>query len=138
MNKVKEIFVLRKNETYFLYLLRWTARSLSVFCLIILLLFIFGENGDLSKMNVKQFVGIIFFPVGFMFGLIFGFWKELSGGAIIVGSIAALYLVYGLLLNNSLRLGGWFAVLSILGILFLIYGIFSKVTYSAVKDNVIT
>lgn len=126
MNKFNEIFKLRKSESYFLYFLRWTARILSAVCFIVLLLFIFGENGDPSNITVKQIIGFIFFPVGFMFGLILGFWKELSGGAISVGGVAALYLVYGLMFSNSLWLGWWFAALAVPGALFLIYGILSN------------
>ena len=128
MNKLKNNFSPREYENYFLFFLRWTARILSAACLLILLLFIFGESVDLSKITGKQMVGLIFFPFGFMFGLIFAFWKELWGGAITVGSVASLYLIFGLLLNNSLRLGWWFGLLAIPGVLFLIYGILSKFT----------
>ena len=110
-------------KTIFCLFCYWTTRILGAACLLILLFFIFGESIDLSKINGKQVVGLLFFPVGFMFGLIFAYWKELLGGTIAVGSVADLHLVYGLLLNDSMRLGWWFGVCAIPGALFLIYGI---------------
>ena len=117
------MFEAKKGEDKNFYGLRWTARILSAICLIILLLFIFGESSDWSKVTGKQFVGLLFFPVGLVVGLIIAFWKEFLGGAIAVGSVAAFYVVYGLLLNASLMQGWWFIVFVIPGALFLAYGI---------------
>ena len=117
------MFKLKEYEDKNLFLLRWTARILSVMSVAILLLFIFGEGSHWWNVTLNQMVGLLFFPVGLIVGLIVAWWKEFLGGAIAVGSVAAIYVVYGWLLNGSLAQGWWFLVFAIPGALFLAYGI---------------
>ena len=117
------MFEPRKYEDKNLFMLRWTARIFAAACLAILFLFIFGENSDWSKISADEMIGLFFFPVGLIIGLILAWRKELPGGAIAVGSVLAFYFVYGLLLNGSLQQGWWFILFAIPGALFLAYGI---------------
>ena len=66
---------------------------------------------------------LMLFPLGFLIGLMHGWQEELKGGALAVGSIAAFYFVYRLILNGSTLQGWWFAIVAFPGFLFLLYGI---------------
>jgi hypothetical protein len=128
----------RKYEDDNLFMLRWTARIFAIACLAILFLFIFGESSDWSKISSDEIIGLFFFPVGLIVGLIIGWWKEFWGGAIAVGSVAAFYFVYGLLLNGSLEQAWWFIFFTIPGALFLAYGIALACGQPAIGNNVKT
>ncbi|MGZ8842180.1 MAG: DUF7670 domain-containing protein [Pyrinomonadaceae bacterium] len=100
-------------------LLRWSARVLSIISTTILLLFLFGEKFDVSKVAAREWLALIFFPVGIIVGFVVGWWKEGLGGAITVASLLLFYLVFMLLLHDNLRRGGWFLVFAFPGLLFL-------------------
>lgn len=120
------MFEPREHEDTFLFVLRWTARALGVVCLAIILLFFFGEGFDFQNVTAKQWVGFIFFPVGVFVGLVLAWHEEGVGGAVVVISVLALYLVYGWLLNGSLWLGWAFLPFLVPGVLFLIYRFLSR------------
>ena len=90
------------------------------------MLFLFGEKFEVSRVTTKQWVGLLFFPLGITVGLVIAWWKEGLGGAINVGSLAAFYLIYGLLLHEKLGQGWPFAVFAVPGVLFLISGMLSR------------
>lgn len=115
------MFALRSGETRGLYILRWLARALSVCSIAFILLFVFGENWDVSAVTWEDAGLLLLFPLGFLSGLILGWQEELKGGALAVGSIAALYLVFAL--RSSLPHGWWFLILTVPGVLFLLYGL---------------
>jgi hypothetical protein len=119
------MFEAREHETVFLHILRWTARAASVVCLAIILLFLFGEGGDFGQITAKQIIGFLFFPVGTFVGLVLAWREEGLGGAIVVGSILAIYLIYGWLLSGSINLGWAFLPFLVPGLLFLAYRLFS-------------
>ena len=119
----------KAHEDNFLYALRWTARVLGLTSVAILMLFLLGE-GSLTRISPKEGIGLLFFPFGLIIGLILGWWKELIGGAIAVGSVAGFYLIYELLMNGSWPKGPWFAVFATPGVLFLLYGILAVVRNS--------
>ena len=132
------MFEPRVHEDNNLFILRWTARLFGAACLAILLLFIFGEDFDWSKISAKEFVGLLFFPVGLIIGLILAWRRELLGGAISAGSVLALYVIYGWFLNGSLGQGWWFIVFAIPGVLFFAYGILSMNGQTAIGNKVRT
>lgn len=124
----------RENESNFLFGLRWSARVLSAVSIGLILMFIFGEGMDVSIIAWEEMGVLMLFPLGFLIGLILGWQEELKGGALAVGSIAAFYFVYGLILNGSILQGGWFAIVALPGFLFLLYGIF--LSASRVKGRI--
>lgn len=132
------MFEPRKNEDNNLFMLRMTARIFAIACLAVLFLFIFGESSDWSKVSGDEIVGLLFFPVGLIIGLILAWRKELLGGAIAVGSVTAFYFVYGLLLNGTLEQGWWFIFFAIPGALFLAYGIALACGQPAIGKNLKT
>jgi hypothetical protein len=104
--------------------LRWIARAGSILSILLLLLFFFGEQFHPAKITLKEWVGLIFFPVGVVFGMIVAWWKEGVGAGITLASLLALYVVFGLLFGDSL--GVWFIVFASPGFFFLLYWILSE------------
>jgi len=117
------MFSPRVNEPTYLFVLRWTARLLSVASLGFILLFVFGEGFGWLSVRVQDLVGLAFFPFGLLLGLVLAWRREMSGGIIAVASIALFYIVYGLVINQAIFQGWWFLVLSIPGWLFLLYAV---------------
>jgi|SRR5688572_17519301 len=129
------MFEPREHEDNNLFMLRWTARIFAAACLAILFLFIFSESSDWSKVSAAEMIGMLFFPVGLIIGLILAWHRELPGGAIAFGSVIIFYFVYGLLLAGSLRQSWWFIFFAIPGALFLAYGIASASGQTAVGNS---
>lgn len=106
--------------------LLWTARALSVVSVVLLLLFLTGEDGlDPSKVRPREWVALLFFPLGVMAGMVVGWWREGLGGAVCAGSLLAFY-AWHLLSTGGLPGGIYFFAFSLPGFLFLLYGLLSK------------
>ena len=117
------MFSPRVNEPTYLFTLRWIARLLSVGSIGFILLFVFGEGSGWLSVRGQDLVGLAFFPVGLIVGLVLGWRREKAGGVVAVGSIAMFYLIYGLAIDRNVFHGWAFMVLSIPGVLFLLYAI---------------
>jgi hypothetical protein len=92
----------------------------------ILLLVMLFRNDILhpSDISLTEWIGLIFFPVGVVTGMVVAWWKEGAGSGITVASLVGLYLVYGYLLRN--HVGGWvFIVFAAPGFLFLLHWLLS-------------
>ena len=106
--------------------LLWTARALSVVSVVILLLFLLGEDGlDPSKVRPREWAGLLFFPFGVMVGMVVAWWRERLGGAVCVGSLLAFYF-WHLLTAGGPPKGLAFLAFSLPGFLFLLYGLLSR------------
>ena len=116
------MFEERENETALEHFLRVAARGASVVCLAIIFLFFLGEDFEFGKISAVEWVGIGFFPVGVLIGLVLAWEEELIGGLISLISIAGFYLVYGWLLNSTFQMGWAFVPFILPGLLFLAYG----------------
>ena len=99
--------------------LRWAARFASIVSIAIILLFFIGEGFNPAKVASREWLGLLFFPLGVMAGMVVAWWKEGLGAAITLASLLAFYLVYGLLLSGRLSGGPAFIVLTAPGFLFL-------------------
>ena len=108
------------NSGVALFLIRWSARLLSIASTVLLLMFLFGEKFEVSKVAASQWLGLIFFPLGVIVGFVVAWWKEGLGGAITIASLLTFYLIFVLLLKGSLSQGVWFLVFAAPGFLFLI------------------
>lgn len=118
------MFERRKYEDDNFYMLRLTAVSLAALSLLLLLLLlIFNDGLDFPEMPGTQLIGLAFFPAGLMIGLLLALRRELLGGAVAVGSVAAFYLFSGFLPAGVLAWGWWFVFFAIPGALFIAYGI---------------
>ena len=78
---------------------RWTARVLSVFSTVVLMLFLFGERFPVEKITAPQWLGFLLFPVGVVIGFALAWWREGLGGSITVGSLLAFYVVFTTLMH---------------------------------------
>ena len=119
------MFESKEHETAFLFYLRWAARLTSIVCLAIIFFFFIGEGVDYRTIDAKEWIGILFFPLGVFIGLVLAWREEGLGGAISIISISAFYIIYGLLLNGKFWQGWAFLPFLVPGILFLAYWYFS-------------
>ena len=101
--------------------LRWLARFLAAVSVAVLLLFLFGEPFGLSNLSLAQLVAFVFFPFGLIVGLILGWFRELVGGLVAVGSVACFYLVFVIFYQEWP--GWWFLVFALPGFLYVSYGL---------------
>lgn len=116
------MFAQREHENAVLFAVRWTARLASVVCLAIIFLFYVGEGIDFARVQPAEYVGLGFFPLGVMIGLVLAWREELGGGLIAVLSVAAFYLIYGGIISGSVFQGWAFLPFLVPAVLFVIYG----------------
>ncbi len=117
------MFEQHEHETTWLFALRWTARIASIVCLAIIFLFFIGEGIDFALVRPAEYVGLAFFPLGVLIGLVLAWREELLGGALSVLSVFAFYVIYGAIISGRLWQGWAFLPFLVPGFLFLIYGI---------------
>jgi hypothetical protein len=129
------MFEHREHENGLLFSLRWTARLSSVVCLAIIFLFFIGEGIDFQAVKSKEWVGLFFFPLGVLIGLVLAWREEIAGGAVTVLSVIGFYLIYGLLLSGSVWQGWAFLPFFVPGILFLVYGFQTRVARFVLKGR---
>ena len=96
------------------------ARVGSIASITLLLMLFVGEGLHPSQVAAREWVGLAFFPIGVMVGMVIAWWKEGVGAAITLGSLLAFYLVYGYLMKY--HIAGWaFLVFASPGFLFLLH-----------------
>lgn len=95
----------RTDLNLILVLLEWVARIGSIASLALLVALFIGEGFHPSQVARAEWVGLLFFPIGVMVGMIVAWWKESLGASITVASLIAFYLIYGYLFSN--HTGGW-------------------------------
>lgn len=101
------------------------ARVGSIASITLLLMLFAGEGIHPSEIAPGQWVGLFFFPLGVMIGMVLAWWKEGLGAAITLGSLVALYVVYGYLMKY--HIGGWaFITFASPGFLFLVHWLLSR------------
>lgn len=113
--------ILAEYEGEWLYGLRWVARIGSIASIALILLIITGEGLNPERVGANEWIGLMFFPVGVVAGMIIAWYREGLGGAISVISLLCFYMIYGLMLNNRFWQGSAFIVFSLPGFLFLLY-----------------
>ena len=107
--------------------LEWIARTASVASITFLVMLFLGEAVNPSEISSQEWVGLIFFPIGVIAGMIIAWRKEAMGGFVTVASLLGFYLVYGYLLRN--HIGGWFFLaFAAPGFLFLLHWFLCRVT----------
>ena len=103
-----------------LALIELLARVGSIASITLLLMLFAGEGLHPSQVTPRQWVGLFFFPLGVMIGMVIAWWKEGVGAAITLGSLLAFYFVYGYLMRY--HIGGWaFIIFASPGLLFLLH-----------------
>jgi hypothetical protein len=107
---------------YFLPALRWTARLTSLTSAGIVLMFAFGESGTPTA---REWLLLAFFPIGLVLGMGLGWWRELLGGAVALGSLAVFYAIL-FAFRGSVPTSPYFAILAAPGALFLAAGLWMR------------
>jgi len=115
------MFDQRIYESTALFYLRWTARILSLASISLLFFFFVGEGFDPTRVDPKEWAGLLFFPLGLIIGLLIGWKNEGLGGIISTLSLLAFYFVYGFLLSGRIWQGWTFLVFAVPGFLFALY-----------------
>jgi hypothetical protein len=108
------------------FTVRWIARVCSLLSLAVLLLFIVGEFSSKGPgPTPDEWVGLAFFPIGVVLGLIVGWRFEITGGAIAMGALVAFYW-WNVSRWGSYPRGPFFFLFSAPGLLFLLAGYVSR------------
>jgi hypothetical protein len=115
-----------QSETFnFAQILHWLARSLSVVSIFILILFVIGEGFNPAALRSKEWILMIFFPIGVIVGMAVAWRREGLGGAIAVVSLIAFYLAH-LLFSGEFPRGWAFLAFASPGFLFLGLRLFTR------------
>ena len=96
------------------------ARVGSIASITLLLLIFLGEGSSTSEISRNEWIGLTFFPLGVVLGMVIAWWKEGVGAVLSVASLIGFYFVYGYLLENHIG-GWWFVIFASPGFLFLVH-----------------
>jgi hypothetical protein len=81
------------NKNLLVKIIFWFARITSAASVGMLLLFIFGEGFNPTKLSLKEAALFLFFPFGVMLGMLFGWKSELAGGLISILSLTGFCII---------------------------------------------
>jgi CheY-like chemotaxis protein len=99
------MFSNRIDLSFPLALIEMLARVGSIASIILLLMLFAGEGLHPSELPRNEWIGLLFFPLGVMIGMVIAWWKEGVGAVVTMGCLLGFYLVWGYLLRN--HIGGW-------------------------------
>lgn len=113
-------------ETFnFAQALQWLARVSSIVSIFVLLLFFVGEGFNPAALRSREWILMIFFPLGVAAGMAVAWRREGLGGAITVVSLIAFYLTHFLFGSGFPR--GWaFVTFASPGFLFLAHWLLTR------------
>lgn len=80
-------------------LVEFLARMGSVISIVLLLLLFQAEALHPSEVAPREWLALVFFPIGIIAGLAIAWWKECLGVSITLGSLLAFYFIYGYLMR---------------------------------------
>ncbi len=116
---------LQSEAFNFAQILHWLARALSIISILILLLFVVGERFNPAALRPREWILMIFFPIGVIAGMAVAWGREGLGGAITFVSLVAFYLTHFLFTGGFPR--GWaFVAFASPGFLFLAHWLFTR------------
>jgi hypothetical protein len=96
------------------------ARVGSVASITLLLLLFQAEVFHPSEIAPREWIGLLFFPIGVIVGMVIAWWKEGVGATVTLASLLGFYLVYGYLFRY--HIAGWaFIMFASPGFLFLLH-----------------
>ena len=114
----------RTNLALPLAVIEWLARISSIVSITLMALIFIGEPFRPSEISRNEWIGMAFFPLGVVIGIVIAWWNEGVGSVLTIGSLIGFYLIYGYLLRNPI--GGWFIVFASPGLLFLLHWLLSS------------
>ena len=118
----KEAFMLNNRTDMGLPLavIELLARVGSIASITLLVMIFLGDGFRPAEISRNEWIGLTFFPLGVVVGMIIAWWKEGVGSVLTVASLIGFYLVYGYLLRNHIG-GWWFILFASPGFLFLVH-----------------
>ena len=117
----------KDDSNFVLGLIEFLARVGSLFSITFLVLLFQAEAFHPSQVAPREWIALVFFPVGVVIGLIIAWWREGLGVSVTLGSLLAFYFVYGYLLRY--HLGGWaFVMFASPAFLFLLHWLLRRAT----------
>lgn len=102
--------------------LRWTARITSLLVGALIVAFLFEPA---AAPNAKEIVALALFPGGVLLGMAIGWWRELPGGALSLGSLGAFY-AWMLIATGHFPGGPYFLIFTAPAFLFLAAGLMRR------------
>jgi hypothetical protein len=84
----------KKKDQPAVTVLRWIARIWSLLVIVVLLLMIVGIAFDFSRITPAEWLGLLFFPIGLLVGMVLAWWKEGLGAVIILVGLLGFF-VFG-------------------------------------------
>ena len=118
------MFSNRIDLSFPLALIEILARMASIASITLLLMLFMGEGLQPSKISANEWIGLLFFPIGVVIGMVIAWWKEGVGSVVTMCSLFGFYFVWGYLLRNHIE--GWaFVVFASPAFLFLLHWLFS-------------
>jgi uncharacterized membrane protein len=97
----------------------WTARAWAAASILLILAFFVGEGFHPSQIRPREWLGLVFFPVGISIGMLLSWRREALGGAITVASLGVFYVIHRATAGTFPR-GLAFLVFAAPGFLFLL------------------
>jgi hypothetical protein len=111
------------TTTSIAFIARWVARAWSILNILIIFLFAIGESlrplGPVP--TYKEWISLALWPVGVAIGLLLSWLREILGGIVTLGCLAAFYL-WTLLRSGNLPQGPLFALIAAPALVFLLAG----------------
>ncbi len=102
--------------------IHWIARVCAATSIAILLLFVSSAFQDMRQPpSLTELVGLAFFPVGVLLGLLLGFWQPVIGGSVAMMSLLAFY-SWHVVVAGGFPSGPYFVWFAFPGLLFLAAG----------------
>ena len=114
-----------KARLEFATAIRWIARTASLISIGFILMFLIGDRFNPANVRPAPWVGLAFFPVGVVIGMLAAWWKEGAGALIALTSLMAFYAIYGWLLGSNVNSLA-FVVFASPALLFLISSLLSQ------------
>jgi len=123
------------SKTMATSVVKWTARLWSLASLGFLAMFMIGEGfNPVATLTSRQWAWFVCFPFGMTLGLLLGWWREITGGAIAVGGLLGFY-VLEMVFAGRPPGGPWFALVAAPGFLFLLSGLLSRGAPSSARQQ---
>lgn len=113
-----------KRRYYLLTIFRRIARVFSILFIILILGFLLGDEIDPGKLSDGNWIGLLYFPIGVIGGLIIAWKHELIGGTISLLCLWIFYLLYPLTFHAQVPHIVSILIFSLPAILFLVSGIY--------------
>jgi hypothetical protein len=110
-------------------IIRWIARVLSILFIGFILLLLIDEivfPHTEAVFQVRDIIAMIFFPTGVVVGLILAWKKEILGGMVAIGSLAAFYMTL-FLFDGRFPRGPFFLLLASPGFLFILVSVIGRI-----------